>query len=189
MRGGLEVGLSFRVWYDPCRKFFGLLSACALALLCLSCATTAKYKRHVDQWVGRSQDELIQSWGSPEASRTLENGNRILSYHAWKMEHPKIPERTEPVKDDRQILKGPYDCKNDVSGITCKVDKPIVEIPISKYATLPIGKATEVEYVGAHREAPLGSPLDLGECSTYCEVDSKATIVAVSFSGKGCVEE
>ncbi|WP_155952212.1 hypothetical protein [Pseudomonas sp. CHM02] len=52
----------------------------ALALFALAgCATTGKYERVLQSWVGSTELELVQSWGPPV--RVYEsNGHRFLTY-------------------------------------------------------------------------------------------------------------
>jgi len=51
----------------------------ALLLVALGCATTKKYERVLQSWVGSTENQLIASWGVP--TRTYENGGmKFLEY-------------------------------------------------------------------------------------------------------------
>src|SRR5437870_4451474 len=72
-RGGIRV-----VSIIACRFIFAF--ECLLLIVCVGCATAAKYEKTVHQWVGRSEFELVSAWGDPEKTTALENGNQLLSY-------------------------------------------------------------------------------------------------------------
>ncbi|WP_392561070.1 hypothetical protein RHO12_07675 [Orbus sturtevantii] len=56
-----------------------LLISCIFILILAGCATTAKYEKILDSWVGASEQQLIESWGIPDG--TYEAGNlKFLSY-------------------------------------------------------------------------------------------------------------
>lgn len=48
-------------------------------LLLSGCATTAKYEKILDSWVGVSEQELIESWGVPDSTYKVGNA-KFLSY-------------------------------------------------------------------------------------------------------------
>jgi hypothetical protein len=51
-----------------------------LFFFAVSCATTAKYEKLLDSWMGANVNELIRSWGAPNSSYEMSNGNKILTY-------------------------------------------------------------------------------------------------------------
>jgi hypothetical protein len=55
-----------------------LLAGLALA----GCATTNRYERMLQSWVGASADDLIETWGPPSAAAPLGDGGRILEW-SW----------------------------------------------------------------------------------------------------------
>lgn len=62
----------------------GPVRALTLALACLlvvsACATEGHYNAKVQTWVGKTQDELTQSWGQPDTTDTRSDGRRIFLY-------------------------------------------------------------------------------------------------------------
>lgn len=56
-----------------------LLSLCFFVA---GCATTKGYEMVLDSWVGGSERELIDSWGSPDNVYQLDNHQRILTYQS-----------------------------------------------------------------------------------------------------------
>ena len=50
----------------------------AIAVSATSCITTSSYMK---SWVGKSETELLSSWGSPDSSRKLDDGRVI---HTWR---------------------------------------------------------------------------------------------------------
>jgi hypothetical protein len=57
-----------------------ILFLCSLMVLTVSCATTANYEKILDTWLGSSVDNLIASWGPPQGSYTLSNGESVIEY-------------------------------------------------------------------------------------------------------------
>jgi len=55
---------------------FGLI----LTLLLLACASSQNYDRELKQWVGKSENTLIQSWGRPSAVKYLSENSKLLTY-------------------------------------------------------------------------------------------------------------
>ena len=54
-----------------------------IALLCVSlvgCATTAGYKAVLNSWVGTNESALISSWGVPQNSYVMADGQRAIEY-------------------------------------------------------------------------------------------------------------
>ena len=46
----------------------------------LGCATQAKYERKLNQWVGRSETELISAFGVPTSTHAIEDGSKFVLY-------------------------------------------------------------------------------------------------------------
>ena len=46
----------------------------------VSCATTAKYEKLLDTWMGGNVNDLVSQWGAPSSSYKMSNGNTILTY-------------------------------------------------------------------------------------------------------------
>ncbi len=49
-------------------------------LFVFSCATTKKYDAKLNTWVGKSEQQLIQSWGQPSAMKILDNGDKVITF-------------------------------------------------------------------------------------------------------------
>ncbi|WP_159017425.1 hypothetical protein [Cognatiluteimonas profundi] len=68
-----------------------------LAMMCCgmaACATTGKYKDSLDAWKGRSDVDLIKSWGTP-AEVFDSNGHRFLVYTSSRVEQfAPLPNKT-----------------------------------------------------------------------------------------------
>lgn len=57
------------------------LLACASLILTLSaCATTAKYEAKLAQQIGKTEQQLITTWGQPNQIKELSDGEKILVY-------------------------------------------------------------------------------------------------------------
>ncbi len=46
----------------------------------LGCATTENYEAILNQWVGKSESELVTAWGIPKDNYKLDDGGKILLY-------------------------------------------------------------------------------------------------------------
>ncbi len=44
-----------------------------------SCATTAKYSEKLQSWIGKTESDLVTSWGMPTSTYSLEN-RKLLMY-------------------------------------------------------------------------------------------------------------
>ncbi len=53
----------------------------ALAVLMSGCATTAKYEKVLNSWVGSPSDQLIAKWGPPSSSFPLNDGSTIYTWN------------------------------------------------------------------------------------------------------------
>ncbi len=54
-----------------------------LVLFCVGlagCATTKGYEAVLNSWVGNNESSLISSWGSPQNSYVMANGQRVIEY-------------------------------------------------------------------------------------------------------------
>lgn len=49
-------------------------------LLAVACATQEKYERRLNDWVGRSEEELISSLGVPTSTHNLNSGGKLILY-------------------------------------------------------------------------------------------------------------
>lgn len=47
---------------------------------CVTAPTEDKYKAVLNSWVNSPADNLIQVWGPPTQTYTLDNGDKILTY-------------------------------------------------------------------------------------------------------------
>ena len=50
----------------------------AIAVSAISCVSTTSL---MDAWIGKTESELLSSWGSPDSSRKMDDGRVI---HTWK---------------------------------------------------------------------------------------------------------
>lgn len=59
----------------------GARVACALATtLALACATTGKYQRLLQSWMGADVNRLMQSWGPPSNEYVMPNSDRMYTW-------------------------------------------------------------------------------------------------------------
>jgi len=54
--------------------------AIAVILMLVGCATTEGYRQHMEQYVGRTSDELLLEFGAPDRVDPLNNGDALWSY-------------------------------------------------------------------------------------------------------------
>lgn len=59
----------------PCK----ILTLLAVLLLC-ACASQKKYEAMLDTWIGKSERELVETWGIPDKQYQLDAGTRMLAY-------------------------------------------------------------------------------------------------------------
>lgn len=52
----------------------------AVLLLSAACATEAKYRQHVDGFIGRDAQHLYAAWGAPVRSAPLPDGGQAVSF-------------------------------------------------------------------------------------------------------------
>ena len=62
------------------RWAFAVLLVVGLALLPAACSTTRAYKEALGDWVGLSEQKLIEFWGEPDKKTELADGARELQY-------------------------------------------------------------------------------------------------------------
>lgn len=48
----------------------------------IGCATTAKYEKALDSWVGKSEPELVKRWGPPDSVYQADGSTRMLTYYS-----------------------------------------------------------------------------------------------------------
>lgn len=51
-----------------------------LAAVLAGCATSGHYGQTLEPWIGGTADELARLWGLPDATETLDDGRRALTY-------------------------------------------------------------------------------------------------------------
>ena len=56
------------------------LKSLIIIFFIVSCATSAKYEKLLDTWMGNNVNHLISSWGAPSSTFKMSNGNTILTY-------------------------------------------------------------------------------------------------------------
>ena len=54
-----------------------------LVLFLLACATPAKYDTRLQSWVGKSESELLQTWGAPSARKLTLLGIFFIYSFSW----------------------------------------------------------------------------------------------------------
>ncbi len=58
-----------------------LLLIVSIMVGCLSaCATTQNYEAALNQWIGKSEKDLITGWGLPDKQYQLDKNTRLVSY-------------------------------------------------------------------------------------------------------------
>jgi hypothetical protein len=67
-----------------CRRAVTIAAALASLAACSSSSsvryTPAAYEAVLQQWTGRSETDLINSWGVPDRSQLLSQGGQVLQY-------------------------------------------------------------------------------------------------------------
>lgn len=61
------------------RKIMPLLFVLSFGLLA-ACTTTENYEAKLNTWVGKSEKELVMSWGVPDKQYQLDAHTKMLSY-------------------------------------------------------------------------------------------------------------
>ena len=51
-----------------------------LSLLLLACATSEKYDAKLNQFVGKSEENLVMSWGRPSAIKIINDNTKVYTY-------------------------------------------------------------------------------------------------------------
>ena len=63
------------------RKFFSFIAVAAVSLTLLSaCETTENYEAKLNPWIGKSEKELVMSWGIPDKQYQLDPATKMISY-------------------------------------------------------------------------------------------------------------
>lgn len=52
----------------------------ALYIVVVGCATTEKYEKVLEAWIGAHSDELVAAWGPPQSVYTFSGGRKVLQY-------------------------------------------------------------------------------------------------------------
>ena len=60
-----------------------------IVLLFTGCATAEGYRQLVQNWVGRSESDLVKTWGPPQSSYAMNDGSKVLQY--FKSQSAYIP--------------------------------------------------------------------------------------------------
>ena len=63
------------------RKIIAALFGLSLSLLA-ACTTTENYDKQLDQFVGKSEKELVMTWGVPDKTYQLDASTKMVSYVA-----------------------------------------------------------------------------------------------------------
>lgn len=51
-----------------------------ISFLIIGCATTEKYEKILDTWVGSHPDKLYQAWGPPSNIMDMSSGEKMITY-------------------------------------------------------------------------------------------------------------
>lgn len=51
-----------------------------LTLLLFACATSQKYDEKLNGWIGKSEQDLVMSWGRPSAIKYVNDNTKIITY-------------------------------------------------------------------------------------------------------------
>lgn len=67
------------------RYFFKTKNLFICALLFITagltaCSSTENYEAQLDQWIGKSEKELLMGWGPPDKQYKLDNDTKMISY-------------------------------------------------------------------------------------------------------------
>ena len=57
-----------------------LLSAIIISTSITACATGQNYQAKLNTYIGKTEQQLVSSWGQPQRSKQLANGEEILTY-------------------------------------------------------------------------------------------------------------
>jgi uncharacterized protein YceK len=60
----------------PMRHLLVLLMVAALS----GCASTRKYERQLDSWIGHDVNEMLSAWGAPASTFEMPNGNKMYVF-------------------------------------------------------------------------------------------------------------
>ena len=82
-----------------------LLGLMALILAC--CATPEHYAQAANSWKGASFADLLGSWGYPEDTEKLENGNTLYTYntHPLSSKEEALDVWSAPMLDEHPVVK------------------------------------------------------------------------------------
>jgi hypothetical protein len=61
------------------RKIISIFVALSVGFLA-SCTNEKNYEARLDQWIGKSEKELVSNWGIPDKQYQLDANTRMLSY-------------------------------------------------------------------------------------------------------------
>lgn len=57
-----------------------IIATLAMVLALSACTSTAGYEKILSSWVGSHVDQLVTSWGPPNTSHQLTNGDTLIQY-------------------------------------------------------------------------------------------------------------
>ena len=57
-----------------------LLAIIVLGLFISGCATKSGYKTLLESWLGKTENQLVSSWGPPLGSYVKDDGSKVLTY-------------------------------------------------------------------------------------------------------------
>ena len=105
-----------------------------LVLLCAfiltACSSTPGYNEQLDSWVGVSEEHLVDNWGMPDSTFTLDADTRVLTYVEYDGEGDRevYSEQTNYPAISGQNFPGPNpDGENiEYSKISFTVDNSVV---------------------------------------------------------------
>ena len=86
------------------KKWIGLLAL--LTAACGSLPTKEGYAQKVYAWQGRDANELLATWGAPDKTMTMPNGNTLYTYN-------KSSVQQQPMFENRRYEPGTRITVND----------------------------------------------------------------------------
>ena len=81
------------------RRQLGLFLIIALLS---GCATSARYGKVLDSWIGAPESDLVKSWGPPDSVYVADDDTRMLTYYSTRM----VSFPGSSISDRHRILAG-----------------------------------------------------------------------------------
>lgn len=68
-----------------------------LVFMALSaCASVERYEQSLDTWLGKSEKELVSTWGVPDKTYQIDTSTKMIAYIAQRtITHPGTPPRCD----------------------------------------------------------------------------------------------